>query len=81
MANNEYKDRLPYIIEARKRVLDKYNLFALMEGEIALRNGNMPMSSSKGVIMCRQTLKFRKPLQGLRREVEKVFTKVKHLSW
>jgi len=81
LANNEYKDRLPYIIEARKRVLEKYNLFALLEGEIALRNSNMPMSSAKGVIMCRQTLKFRKPLQGLRREFEKVFTKVKHLSW
>ena len=79
--NNEYKDRLPYIIEARKRVLEKYNLFSLLDDEITQRNGYMPMDRSKGVIMCRQTLKFRKPLQGLRREAEKVLTEVKNLHW
>jgi hypothetical protein len=81
MANNEYQDRLPYIIEARKRVLEKYNLFAVLDAEISRRDSTIPMSQPKGVIMCRQTLKFRKPLLGLRREAEKVFTKVKHLHW
>lgn len=81
LANNEYKDRLPYIIEARKRVLEKYNLFNLLDSEISQRDNYMPINKAKGVIMCRQTLKFKKPLQGLRREAEKVLTKVKHLHW
>jgi len=81
LANNEYKDRLPYIIEARKRVLEKYNLFAQLDDVISKRDSTTPTSKANGVIMCRQTLKFRKPLLGLRREVEKVFTKVKHLHW
>jgi len=81
LANNEYKDRLPYIIEARKRVLEKYNLFSLLNDEISSRDRTIETSKAEGVIMCRQTLKFRKPLLGLRREAEKVFTKVKHLHW
>lgn len=81
LANHEYKDRLPYIIEARKRVLENYNLFALLDTEISNRNSTIQPSKPEGVIMCRQTLKFRKPLLGLRREAEKVFTKVKHLHW
>jgi hypothetical protein len=81
LANNEYEDRLPYIIEARKRVLEKYNLFALLNAEITKRDRIIETSKPQGVIMCRQTLKFKKPLLGLRREAEKVFTKVKHLHW
>jgi len=81
IANNEYKDRLPYIIEARKRVLEKYNLFALLDDEISKRHSTIRTGRTQGVIMCRQTLKFKKPLLGLRREAEKVFTKVKHLHW
>jgi hypothetical protein len=81
LANNEYEERLPYIIEARKRVLEKYNLFALLDAEIANHDRTIETSKPQGVIMCRQTLKFKKPLLGLRREAEKVFTKVKHLHW
>jgi len=81
LENDEYNDRLPYIIEARKRVLEKYNLFALLDQQISSRNNTMQTSDPRGIIMCRQTMKFRKPLLGLRREAEKVFTKVKHLHW
>jgi len=81
IANNEYKDRLPYIIEARKRVLEKYNLFAVLEREITKREGKIKTSTPGGVIMCRQTLKTRKPLYGLQREFEKISIKMKHLHW
>jgi hypothetical protein len=81
LANNEYRDRLPYIIAARKMVLEKYNLFARLDAEISSRDALMPADKPQGVIMCRQTLKFRKPLIGLRREAEKVFAKAKHLHW
>lgn len=81
IANNEYQDRLPYIIKARKLVLDKYNLFAMLDAEITKRNDTLKTTTPSGVIMCRQTLKFKKPLFGLRREAEKVFIKAKHLHW
>lgn len=81
LANNEYKDRLPYIIKARKLVLEKYNLFAQLDDIISSRDSITETNKPEGIIMCRQTLKFRKPLLGLRREAEKVLTKVKHLHW
>jgi hypothetical protein len=81
LANNEYDDRLPYIIEARRRVLEEHNLFAILEREITKREGNIKTNPPEGAIMCRQTLKFRKPLYGLQREFEKFYIKVKHIHW
>jgi len=80
LANNEYEDRLPYIRESRKRVLEKYNLFALLDDQISERNNILKTSKPSGVIMCRQTLKIKKPLLGLRKEAERVFKKVRHLN-
>jgi hypothetical protein len=81
LANNEYHDRLPYIIEARRRVLEEYNLFAVLEREITRRDSTLGKGAPGGTIMDRQTLKFRKPLYGLQREFEKIFTKIKHIHW
>ncbi len=81
MKNNEYNDRLPYIIEARRRVLQEHNLFAVLEREITARDGSIKHTTAGGTIMDRQTLKFRKPLFGLQREFEKIYTKAKHLHW
>jgi hypothetical protein len=81
VVNNEYNDRLPYIMEARNRVLHEYNLFAMLDHEISGRNASIGANGTDGVIMCRQTMKFRKPLLGLRREAEKMFTKVRHIHW
>ncbi len=80
IANDEYNDRLPYIIEARRRVLEEYNLFTVLEREITKREGNIRTSYPGGVIMDRQTLKWRKPFRGLQREFEKIFIKIKHMS-
>ena len=81
LANNEYPDRLPYIIEARRRVLEEHNLFAVLEREITKRDELIKGGSLGGRIMDRQTLKFKKPLYGLQREFEKIFTKIKHIRW
>lgn len=81
LANNEYHDRLPYIIEARRRVLEEYNLFAVLDREITKREGNIRTSPPGGLIMDRQTLKYKKPFFGLQREFEKIFTKIKHIHW
>jgi len=79
LANNEYNDRLPYVIEARRRVLEKYNLFALLEREITLRDRNIKNKQPEGVIMGRSALKVRRPLSGLQREIEKIYIKMKHI--
>ncbi len=79
LANNEYNDRLPYIIEARNKVLEDYNLFAVLDREISKRDGTFKTSPPGGIIMDRQTLKWRKPFYGLQREFEKFFTKMKHI--
>jgi len=81
LANKEYKDRLPYIIEARRRVLEEYNLFAVLDREISKRDGTFETSSPGGVIMDRQTLIWKKPFYGLQREFEKILTKSKHFHW
>jgi len=81
LANNEYEDRLPYIIEARKRVLEEHNLFALLEREITRRDPHITANETEGVIMGRSALKIRRPLLGLHREIEKILTKMKHLHF
>jgi hypothetical protein len=82
IANNEYKDRLPYIIEARRRVLDEHNLFALLEREIVRRDRTSSTVVPHAVIMNRPTLRIKRPLAGIRGAIEKVVTKTKHrLGW
>jgi len=78
--NNEYKDRMPYIIEARRRVLDEHNIFALLERYISKNNNRFYAQVQRGVeevIMNRQTLRLKKPLIGIRSLTEKVVTKGK----
>lgn len=62
-------------------MLEKYNLFAMLDAEITKHNDMLKTTIPSGVIMYRQTLKFKKPVFGLWREAEKVFTKAKHLHW
>lgn len=86
IANNEYPDRLPYIIEARRRVLEEHNLFAVLERYIKQQDSiaerqqiaSVLPSATDEYILNRQTLRIRKPLQGLRGLVEKVTVKGRH---
>jgi hypothetical protein len=82
IVNDEYKDRLPYIIEARKRVLEEHNLFAVLEREISRHHITSSGSEPDGVIMNRPTFRIKRPLAGIRGAAEKVITKTKHkLGW
>ncbi|MBW2467481.1 MAG: hypothetical protein JRF02_09290 [Deltaproteobacteria bacterium] len=81
LANNEYEDRLPYIIEARRRVLEEHNLFAVIEKEITKQDNNIEMHSPEAVIMGRSALKIRKPIRSLGREIEKILLKIRHIHW
>jgi hypothetical protein len=82
IANNEYHDRLPYIIEARRRVLEEHNLFAVLERYINgadNKSGMNPAGHDGGVIMTRQVLRIRKPLAGFRSLIEKAVVKGRHV--
>ncbi len=79
IANNEYEDRLPYIIEARRRVLVENNLFAILEREILKRDSQIRYVTNGRVIMNRQEIRKRKPLAGIRSVLEKGIMKGRHL--
>ena len=78
LANNEYDDRLPYIIEARRRVLEKENLFAILNNRICEQEGKITTETMGQVIHNRQTLRVKKPMAGIRSLTEKVLIKAYH---
>ncbi len=78
LVNNEYEDRLPYIIEARRRVLEKENLFAILNRSICAQEGKISTETMGQVIYNRQTLRVKRPMAGIRSLVEKVMTKAYH---
>jgi hypothetical protein len=84
IANREYEDRLPYILEARRRVLEEHNFFAVIERYIRNHPEGAPCvgersgTASQQYIMNRPTLRIRKPLAGVRTLLEKVEIKGRH---
>ena len=78
LAANEYQDRLPYIVQARRLVLEQENLFAIVSREIASRH-HLPAGSARGqVIRNRPTMRLKNPLAGLRSLGEKMAIKTYH---
>lgn len=78
LANNEYEDRLPYIIEARRRVLEKENLFAILDKNICEQDEKITTETMGRVILNRQSLRVKRPLAGIVSLTEKVLTKAYH---
>ncbi len=78
LANNEYEDRLPYIIEARKRVLEEQNLFGIINSTIKAQEPQIKTRTSGKVIRNRSTMRIKNPLAGLRSLTEKAYTKSYH---
>lgn len=78
LANNEYDDRLPYIIEARRRVLEKENLFAILNKRVCQQEEKITTETMGQVIHNRQSLRVKKPMAGIRSLTEKVLTKAYH---
>ena len=78
--NNEYADRLPYVVEARRRVLEELNLYPLIHRVInTYESLSYEAPENGGVIMNRPTLRIKKPLAGVRSLVEKIHIKSKHV--
>jgi hypothetical protein len=78
LANNEYEDRLPYIIEARRRVVEEQNLFGILSSKIAEQDKKITRKTMGKVIRNRSTMRIKNPLAGLRSLSEKVATKAYH---
>lgn len=78
--NNEYEMRLPYIIEARRRVLEEYNLMAVLSREIMQRNV-LPVRQGDvgGRILSRYALRKKFPLLILKDACEKARSRLIHV--
>ena len=82
IANNEYEKRLPYIHEARKRVLFEHNFFALIARHIERLHIEQASNIEKdgyGVIYSRHALRRVKPFTGLLDFYGKVRARAIHL--
>ncbi|MBM9604850.1 glycosyltransferase family 10 domain-containing protein [Desulfopila inferna] len=78
IANNEYEDRLPYIREARRRILEEQNLFAVIADTIE-KIERRPQATTYGkVIRNRSTMRLKNPIIGLRSLSQKGLTKFYH---
>ena len=78
LANDEYRDRLPYIVEARRRVLQEQNLFAIVSRTICAQERRITATTPGKVIRNRSTMRLKNPLAGLRSLIEKGITKTYH---
>lgn len=78
LANNEYPDRLPYIVEARRRVLEEQNLFAIVSRNIVEQDRLIATATQGCVIRNRSTMRLKNPLAGIRSLTEKAAVKTYH---
>ncbi len=65
LSNNEYNDRLPYIMEARRRVLEEENLFAILNKTICEKRKEIKTKTMGKAIRSRSTLRLINPIYGL----------------
>jgi hypothetical protein len=76
--DKEYERRLPYIVEARRRVLNEYNFFAVVSREIEKRHRPASKPGHPGTVLSRYALRRKHPLIGLRHIYEKGRSRIIH---
>ena len=79
MANNEYEKRLPALIEARRRVMFEYNLFAVVAREIARLHRADAQVKPGTAVLSRRAMRFSSPAVTLRDIYVKVRGRLLHL--
>ena len=74
VAGDLYRERLPYIMEARRRILEEYNFAAVVSREIERRHADPQRTCPGGAatLYSRHALRRRRPLAALRQVYEKV---------
>ncbi len=78
MRDREYEKRLPHILEARRLVLEQYNIFAVLARIIEERDETSPPGTIQGSICSRRLLRKRHPLVAVSHVAEKIRLKVLH---
>lgn len=76
--DNEYEKRLPCILEARRLVLENYNLFAVLAREIENRHDALATVVSGATICSRKLLRKKHPLVALSGVYEKLRSRILH---
>ena len=76
IANNEYEKRLPYLHEARRRVMYEYNFFAVVAREIRKRHDPQLRPSEPHTVYSRHALRNRGPMSAMRDLYEKARARV-----
>ena len=79
IANNEYEKRLPALIEARRRVMFEYNLFAVAAREIARLHRADAAREPGAAILSRRALRLSSPRVALRDLYGKLRGRLRHL--
>ncbi|MGQ9686673.1 MAG: glycosyltransferase family 10 domain-containing protein, partial [Thiobacillaceae bacterium] len=77
--DHEYEKRLPAIMEARRRVLFEYNLFAVVSREIDKRHDPARQADGQSIIYSRHALRRRSPAIALRDLMGKFRLRLVHL--
>jgi len=78
IANNEYEDRLPYIREARRRVLEEMNVFSIIDRQVSLQGEREAVFVNGTVLRNRPTMRIKNPAAGVRSLLEKGYVKLRH---
>lgn len=79
VANREFEKRLSAIIEAKRRVMFEYNLFAVVAREIARLHRPGALSESGAVVLSRHAMRLSSPAVALRDFYNKLRGRVLHL--
>lgn len=66
IANKEFERRLPAILEARRRVMDEYNMFAVIAREVERRFNPSAKAEPGACIYSRKRSRRRTPLHAIR---------------
>lgn len=77
--NNAYEKRLPAIVEARRRILEEYNFFAVIAREIEKRHHPFTPSETEGALLSRHALRKNHPVRQIRQGYEKIRNRIVHL--
>jgi hypothetical protein len=79
ICDKEYDKRLPYILEARRRVMEQYNIFSVLTREIESRMNGSETLPSRGLLLSRRLLRKRYPIIAIQDFYEKCRSRVFHV--
>ena len=80
ISDKEYEKRLPHILEARRLVFEKYNIFSVLAREIEQRHSGTAGGAGGGIIYSRRMLRKKHPWVAVRHVWEKARLRILHSS-